>query len=654
MEPPRVCGWVPLCERPRPHTGHPDAAQPGGRRFRRTTPDVAVVQRSGGMVLRVCELRGGVTPQSLRHGGRLSGVPPLVGDPLVRPLAVGALLDDDEVVVAVHGRDVEVGVRRLVGVVEELLVVQPVEQPLDHRHRRGGVVEVEAALPLRPVAGLHVLDHVDPVVGQHREQDPEALAHVGGAMAAVVDHDRRRAVLLHDPAHQATVGLGADVRRDPLLVDERLVLEVDADDLRAGEEPLPHPQRRPARTLACVAADAELEHEHLPVAQVREVPLVVRRVAVHAPLVAAELLGQVGQRHRGVAPGGGFAHVAQHATRSGQPAYAGAASGGHPSRASTKAPGSNGARSSGPSPRPTSFTGTPSSRCTATTIPPLAEPSSLVRAIPVTSTISENTRAWTRPFCPVVASSTSSPSETGACFSITRLTLPSSSISPALFCSRPAVSTITVSTPWSVASWTAWNATLAGSEPSGPRTTSTPTRSPHVASWSTAAARNVSAAPSRTVRSSATRIRASRPTNVVLPVPLTPTTKTTPGFPSAPETCRRRSRSGPSSCSSSSRSTARGPPASLPDTRERGRAGRPPPCRPPAAGCAGCRPAAGSGPRRRRPRAACPRSPPRCPRRGARARADRAARGRSRPGRRPGADAGGPGATPYLPGAPAW
>ena len=79
-------------------------------------------------------------------------------------------------------------------------------------------------------------------------------------------------------------------------------------------------------------------------------------------------------------------------------------------------------------------------------------------------------------------------------------------------------------------SCTAWNATLAGSPPSGPRTTSTPTRSPQVASWSTAAARKVSAAPSTTERSSATRIRASLPTVVVLPVPFTPTTRTTPGL----------------------------------------------------------------------------------------------------------------------------
>src|SRR6185436_12290341 len=61
--------------------------------------------------------------------------------------------------------------------------------------------------------------------------------------------------------------------------------------------------------------------------------------------------------------------------------------------ASTKASGSNGARSSGPSPRPTSLTGTPSSRWTATTMPPFAVPSSLVRTMPVTSTTSANTRA---------------------------------------------------------------------------------------------------------------------------------------------------------------------------------------------------------------------------------------------------------------------
>ena len=118
---------------------------------------------------------------------------------------------------------------------------------------------------------------------------------------------------------------------------------------------------------------------------------------------------------------------------------------------------------------------------------------------------------------------------TGAWRSTTRLTLPSSSIRPVLVCSRPAVSTSTTSTPVSMPRLTASNAMAAGSPPSGPRTVSAPTRDPHVCSWSAAAARKVSAAPSSTVRPSATRTRASLPQVVVLPVPFTPTTSTTAG-----------------------------------------------------------------------------------------------------------------------------
>src|SRR5690606_11298732 len=198
-----------------------------------------------------------------------------------------------------------------------------------------------------------------------------------------------------------------------------------------------------------------------------------------------------------------------------------------PSRASTYWSGSKGARSSGPSPNPTSFTGIPSLRCTARMIPPLAVPSSLVNTTPVTLTTSVKTRACDRPFWPVVASSTSNVSVTGPCRSMTRLTLPSSSMSPTLVCRRPAVSTTTVSTPSSIPRRTASNATLAGSAPSGPRTTSAPTRPAQVASWSAAAARNVSAAPSRTLWPSAMRTRAIFPQVVVLPDPLTPTTRIT-------------------------------------------------------------------------------------------------------------------------------
>jgi hypothetical protein len=77
-----------------------------------------------------------------------------------------------------------------------------------------------------------------------------------------------------------------------------------------------------------------------------------------------------------------------------------------------------------------------------------------------------------------------------------------------LVCSRPAVSTTTVSTSPSVPVRTASKATDAGSPPSRPRTVRTPTRSPQVSSWSAAAARNVSAAPRTTLFPSPTSTRA--------------------------------------------------------------------------------------------------------------------------------------------------
>lgn len=128
---------------------------------------------------------------------------------------------------------------------------------------------------------------------------------------------------------------------------------------------------------------------------------------------------------------------------------------------------------------------------------------------------------------------------------------------PVLVCSRPAVSMSTASAAISLPSLTASNATEAGSPPSGPRTMWAPTRSPQVCSWSAAAARKVSAAPRTTVLPSATRTRASLPVVVVLPVPLTPTTMTTPGPPAGFSVCTVRSIVGPTSVISSSRSSAR-------------------------------------------------------------------------------------------------
>ena len=55
-------------------------------------------------------------------------------------------------------------------------------------------------------------------------------------------------------------------------------------------------------------------------------------------------------------------------------------------------------------------------------------------------------------------------------------------------------------------------------------TMGTPTRSAHTTSWSTAAARNVSAAPSTTFFPASLNLCASFPMVVVFPTPFTPTT----------------------------------------------------------------------------------------------------------------------------------
>src|SRR6266511_2297898 len=226
--------------------------------------------------------------------------------------------------------------------------------------------------------------------------------------------------------------------------------------------------------------------------------------------------------------------------------------------ASTKASGSNGARSCSPSPRPTSLTGMPSSRWTATTMPPLAVPSSLVRTSPVPPTPPVNCLAWARPFWPVVASRTRMTSRTlppSRCS--TRRTFLSSSMRLVLVWRRPAVSTSRTSAPLARAEARASKATAAGSAPCWWRTTCAPTRSPQRSSCSVAAARKVSAAASTERLPSSARARASLPQVVVLPVPLTPTTRTMAGRSESGTRSRARLRSAaPTASSSSGRSAS--------------------------------------------------------------------------------------------------
>ncbi len=91
------------------------------------------------------------------------------------------------------------------------------------------------------------------------------------------------------------------------------------------------------------------------------------------------------------------------------------------------------------------------------------------------------------------------------------------------------MSTSTASVPRARAERSASVSTADGSAPAAPRWKAAPAREAHTSSCSAAAARNVSAAHRSTERPSAVQPAASLPIVVVLPAPLTPTTKTTQG-----------------------------------------------------------------------------------------------------------------------------
>ena len=149
------------------------------------------------------------------------------------------------------------------------------------------------------------------------------------------------------------------------------------------------------------------------------------------------------------------------------------------------------------SPRPIYFTGTFNWSEIPITTPPFAVPSSFVIASDVICVTAENCFACSKAFCPVEPSSTSitSSGASGITFFMTSLIFLSSFIRPTLLCRRPAVSISTTSAPLAFALWRVSKATDAGSEPICCLMTGTPTLSPQIHSWSTAAARNVSAAP---------------------------------------------------------------------------------------------------------------------------------------------------------------
>src|SRR5262249_49646580 len=169
-------------------------------------------------------------------------------------------------------------------------------------------------------------------------------------------------------------------------------------------------------------------------------------------------------------------------------------------RSSANWRGSNSTRSSTDSPTPTNRIGKSSSRRSATTAPPLADPSSFVMTRPVGGIAWGKSVACCTAFWPTVPSRTRNTSwGAPATFRpMTRPTFRSSSIRPSWVCSRPAVSMMTRLALREIPASTPSNATAAGSPPGAPLTQGTLIRSAQILSWSMAPARYVSAATRRT------------------------------------------------------------------------------------------------------------------------------------------------------------
>jgi len=118
----------------------------------------------------------------------------------------------------------------------------------------------------------------------------------------------------------------------------------------------------------------------------------------------------------------------------------------------------------------------------------------------------------------------------GITFCITLRILESSFIKFTLLCKRPAVSIITTSASFDMAELRVSKATAAGSAPICCLTIGTSTLLAQIVSCSTAAALNVSAAPSITFFPWFLNMKASLPIVVVFPTPFTPTTIITYGL----------------------------------------------------------------------------------------------------------------------------
>ena len=95
------------------------------------------------------------------------------------------LLDDHEIVVAVHCDDVGIGIAAR-PMITKLTIVEAIKKIFDHAHGGSPGHEVDASAKLRPIRGPGVLDRVVATFSQEREQDREGGPGVLGAMSMMI------------------------------------------------------------------------------------------------------------------------------------------------------------------------------------------------------------------------------------------------------------------------------------------------------------------------------------------------------------------------------------------------------------------------------------------------------------------------------------
>ncbi len=114
-------------------------------------------------------------------------------------------------------------------------------------------------------------------------------------VAAVVDDHVERPVRRRDLLHPCLVVLVGHDRVHARAVERRLVENVDAENLRAGEVFLPQRERLSAGRVVA-SADADLEDADGLVAEIAEVAFIDRSEVVHGDLVASVPPADLGHR----------------------------------------------------------------------------------------------------------------------------------------------------------------------------------------------------------------------------------------------------------------------------------------------------------------------------------------------------------------------